>query len=80
MGTGDVLESTRFDSLQLMSTCVNGSRFAKQFENFPQVATNWGCRFCRIERLVTVDFELSYQKSIGKTLRKFSSSGHERGL
>ena len=34
----------------------------------------------RIERLVTVDVDMSYRKSICKALRKFSVRGHERRL
>ena len=33
----------------------------------------------RIERLVTVDIDLSYRKSIRKTLPKFSASDRETG-
>ena len=45
-----------------------------------QVATKGGYKYYRIERLVTVDVDPSYRKSICKTLRKYSASNYERKL
>ena len=69
-----------------MSTCYTGSRFARQLRKYS--ASNCEGRLemlsnqldsTRIERLVTVDVDLSYRKSIRKTLPKFSASDCERG-
>ena len=46
------------DSSQLKSTRHTRSRFARHLENIPQVATKWGRRCCRIERLVTLEVDL----------------------
>ena len=43
----NVVESN--DSSQLMSTRHAGSRFERHFENFPQVATKGGYKYCRID-------------------------------
>ena len=56
------------DSSQLMSTRHNGSRFAKHFENFPQVATKWGCRFCRIDLIRLEPNDLSQLMSTCHTI------------
>ena len=53
-----------------MSTCHTGSRFARHFQNFPQVTAKGVADFVqstRFEPLVTVDVDLSYRKSICKT-------------
>ena len=58
-----------------------GSQFANHLGNISQVTVKgcWQC--CRIERLVSVaPVDPSYQKSINKTFRKYSASGHEMGL
>ena len=68
----NVVESN--DSSQLMSTRHTGSRFARQLRKYS--ASNYEGRLemlsnqldsTRIERLVTVDANLSYRKSICKT-------------
>ena len=80
----NVVESN--DSSQLMSTRHTGSRFARQLRKYS--ASNYEGRLemlsnqldsTRIERLVTVDIDLSYRKSIRKTLPKFSASDRETG-
>ena len=72
----NVVESN--DSSQLMSTRHTGSRFARQLRKYS--ASNYEGRLemlsnqldsTRIERLVTVDVNLSYRKSICKTLQNF---------
>ena len=53
-----------------MSTCRTESRFARHFQNFPQVTAKGVADFVqstRFEPLVTVDVNLSYRKSICKT-------------
>ena len=68
----NVVESN--DSSQLMSTRHTGIRFARQLRKYS--ASNYEGRLemlsnrldsTRIERLVTVDVDLSYRKSICKT-------------
>ena len=75
------------DSSQLMSTCHTGSRFARQLRKYSASNYEGALKMLsnrldstRIEQLVTVDVDLSYRKTICKTLPKFSASGRERGL
>ena len=83
IGVQDVVKSTRFDRLvPVKVACYTGSQFGRHLESIPRVTTNGGWRCCRIDsiRLVTVDVDLCKRKSICKTIRKFSASGHELGL
>ena len=57
-----------------------GSRFARHLDNIPQVTVKGCWKFFRIKRLVSVKVDLSYQKSICKTLRKYSASNYQGSL
>ena len=76
-GVEDVVKSN--DSSQQMTTRHTGCRFAKHLENIPKVSVKGGCRYCRIEKLITTNDDPSYRMSICKTLRKYSASVCEGG-